>query len=80
MAPGRIQTLGTGYGPCHFEGCGHVDCIETREIARSICRYCDQSIGYERGFFKSGNGYVHSFCHIDAIELALSQHGTEIKI
>jgi hypothetical protein len=79
MAPGRIQTPGTGFGPCHFEGCGHSYCINAREIARSICRYCDQSIGYERGFLKSGNGYVHQSCHVDAIRLAFSQRGVEVE-
>lgn len=75
MAAGRIPKPGSAeFAPCVSEDCGHVDCNRTREMAKQVCRYCQQVIGYDRGFYilpseVPGRGeLVHSSCHEDAIE------------
>lgn len=67
MAAGRLSAPGTKYGPCEKE-CGHKDCAETRSMAQVVCHYCEEPIGYERGFYKSDGDLVHSSCLEDAIE------------
>ena len=70
MATGRITQPGSEYGPCVDENCGHLDCVETRNMAGMICHYCNKSIGYQRGFYNldQPDGLVHSSCYEDAIE------------
>ena len=69
MAPGFLASPGTEHGPCLDINCGHIDCKQTREMAETICEYCGESIGYDRGFYYSHiKGFVHSACHEDAIE------------
>jgi hypothetical protein len=33
------------FGPCERD-CHHVDCVETRRQAASLCRFCGEPIGY----------------------------------
>lgn len=72
MAAGYIQPPGSEYGPCKEE-CRHVDCAQTRTMAESVCKYCEQIIGYERGFYNLANHgdipvLVHSACHLQALD------------
>jgi hypothetical protein len=68
MAAGYIQKPGREWGPC-LDPCSHLDCKANREMAASLCKYCHQQIGYERGFYNvretanDPNDLVHSSCH-----------------
>ena len=66
MAAGRLPKPGTEFGPC--EECSHIDCAETRSMAQAVCHYCEEPIGYDRGFYQSDGALVHSSCFEDAIE------------
>lgn len=53
------------FGPCEDVGCGHRDCKATRAMAESICRLCEQPIGYDVRFYhdnKNEGQWVHAFC------------------
>lgn len=50
MAAGQLSKPGSEHGPC-VKPCGHIDCKQTREMARSECKYCRAEIGYSRRFF-----------------------------
>lgn len=50
MAAGYLSKPGTEYGPCEG-GCEHRDCAATREMAATVCRFCGEPIGYDRGFY-----------------------------
>jgi hypothetical protein len=68
MAAGRLPLPGSKFGPC-LDGCDHIDCNHTRTMAETICSYCEQAIGYDRGFYMlDEKKIVHSSCHEDAIE------------
>ena len=67
MAAGVLPKPGTDYGPC-VSSCVHIDCKATREDAGSTCRFCLNDIGYDRRFFREGNGLVHASCLEDDIE------------
>jgi hypothetical protein len=67
MAAGRLAAPGTQYGPCN-EKCGHVDCAQTREMAETICHYCNESIGYDTRFYSSGEDLVHAACLEEFVE------------
>lgn len=67
MAPGKLPAPGTEYGPCEGK-CKHLDCKETRSMARTTCRHCHREIGYDRLFFvldQKGVAKVlaHADCH-----------------
>ncbi len=69
MAAGRLPPPGSEYGPCEDQTCKHIDCAETRRMAASVCRFCKQIVGYERGFYCEQDGsFVHSSCLEDAID------------
>jgi len=68
MAPGRLSSPGTNYGPCTNVDCGHIDCADTRSMAEVICHYCNEPIGYERGFYYEHHTLVHSSCAEDSVE------------
>jgi hypothetical protein len=86
MAPGRLQSPGSEYGPC-VEKCFHLDCANTRTIAESNCEYCNEPIGYERGYYELFHQsdkphertiyWVHSSCHQDAIDATLRDQRNE---
>jgi hypothetical protein len=63
MAAGRLPKPGTELGPCDWP-CRHKDCVETRMMAASVCRFCSTPVGYERRFYKDDEraGYVHASC------------------
>lgn len=67
MAVGVLPEPGTKFGPCVPE-CSHRDCAQTRMIAASLCRMCDEAIGYEKGFFRDdaeGAKWIHAVCAED---------------
>mgnify|MGYP001558674181 CR=1 FL=1 len=68
MARGFLASPGTEYGPC-YDSCSHKDCKETRTIAETICHYCSEPIGYNRGFYREDDKrYVHAVCLEEHIE------------
>ena len=70
MAAGRLPQPGTKYGPCQDESCRHRDCAATRTMAAAICRFCNQTIGYDKLFYQEQDGsFVHALCLEEAIDL-----------
>jgi len=74
MAAGQLPRPGSEFGPCLTEECGHIDCGQTREMAKQECRYCRKPIGYDRRFYilpseqnATRGELVHATCHEDAI-------------
>lgn len=70
MAAGYIAAPGTEVGPCEVP-CQHRDCASTRLMAEGLCRYCNQPIGYETGFFadeRHRGELVHANCELKAYE------------
>lgn len=67
MAASRLPSPGSEFGPC-LDECQHRDCAETRKMAAEVCHYCGETIGYERGFFKTDEGLVHSACLHEAVD------------
>ena len=65
-----LEIAGGGYTPSTMSPqspclpfCDHRNCIGWRRIIFSICRLCDQSIGWEQRFDKHPQlGIVHSDC------------------
>lgn len=53
MAAGELPRPGSSYGPCLDEGCGHLDCAETRRMAAAECRICEGAIDYGRRFYRT---------------------------
>ncbi len=68
MAAGTLPEPGTEYGPC-AEPCKHTDCAATREMVTATCRFCLEPIGYDRRFYREGNGsgLVHASCLEDEV-------------
>jgi len=74
---------GNDGGPCK-DKCDHTDCAWTRRAAESKCRFCNEPIGYMRGFYldseqpvkskknavlgQTDETFVHSSCQQEAIE------------
>jgi len=50
MGYSMLSEPGSEFGPCK-DGCDHKDCVWTRKTAESICRFCNEPIGYNRGFY-----------------------------
>lgn len=73
MAASYLAAPGTDAGPC-AEECQHTDCAETRQWAAQPCFYCQEAIGYERGFYsqpRSAGGpfpLSHSTCYQEELE------------
>lgn len=69
MAAGVLPKPGTKVGPCKGR-CRHLDCRQTREDAAASCRFCGETIGYERGFVRSRltGALAHEVCLEDAAE------------
>lgn len=68
MAAGRLPKPGTEYGPCEGE-CEHVDCKATRLMAAAVCHFCEETIGYDRRFYRDeGGALVHAVCLEESIE------------
>lgn len=64
-APGSKNDRGEEIGPCVDERCGHADCAQTRAMAGKVCGFCNEPIGYGRGFFAvDGNVLEHSACRM----------------
>lgn len=66
MAPGILGIPGTAEGPC-VEPCEHSDCHQTRAQAESICRFCNEPIGFDSAFYKdedigAAGALVHQTC------------------
>lgn len=70
MAAGILPPeTGSEFSPC--EVCEHTDCKAIKELARSICMYCDKPIGWDVRFYQTDKGrlqHVHAICHEKAIE------------
>lgn len=62
-----IQKPGSEFGPCEDE-CEHLDCKASRDMAETICRFCDEPIGYDRGLTREPEDerFVHSSCLFEA--------------
>ena len=74
MAAGILPAPGTENGPCE-ERCSHSDCATSRAMAKVVCHYCGEPIGYDRGFYSVGTigvtdhtKLVHASCEIEAVE------------
>lgn len=71
MAASRLPQPGTEFGPCENE-CKHIDCKQTREMAESICHFCQKPVGYETRFYQIdtilGLQFVHAFCYEESLE------------
>lgn len=69
MAIGILPKPGTKLGPC-APSCKHRDCAQTREDARSVCRFCQKPIGYGVGFLRARltGALAHAFCLDEAVE------------
>lgn len=62
MAAGVLSEPGTEYGPC-AEECKHTDCKTTREMADSLCPFCEKRIGYDLRFYRLDvDGLAHAVC------------------
>lgn len=64
MAAVVLPAPGTEYGPCK-DGCAHVDCALTRDMAASVCRFCHEPVGYEASIYRdpdNRDGWVHAVC------------------
>lgn len=68
MAAGVLPKPGSHAGPCK-KTCAHLDCVETRERAASMCLYCRKSVGYGKRIYQHGDYTVHAVCHEEACEL-----------
>jgi hypothetical protein len=71
MSPITIQMPGTGYGHCRTD-CAHKDCAWQRITAATVCAHCGQPIGYDRQFYETIDGVVHTGCYADLIEKELT--------
>ena len=70
MAPGSLSKPGDyeNGGPC-LEICNHTDCLETRKMAATRCKLCDEVIGFRVLFFREEDGsLVHNVCESEMIE------------
>ena len=69
MASIRISEPGTEFGPCADESCQHTDCAASRRQAETICRFCNEPIGYDRFFCEDDLGHLaHERCLVEKIE------------
>ena len=73
MAAGYLHPVGTEYGPCENEDCGHDVCIDLRKMGACVCRICDKPIGHGSRFYLDGEGrdwyqLVHEICLLTEIE------------
>lgn len=61
---GYLAPPGHAYGPCGWR-CGHMECRHQRRVAESVCRLCQNLIGYEVRFAADPNHerrWVHRRC------------------
>ena len=76
MAAAYLHPVGTEFGPCENEDCGHDVCIDLREMAACICRICQKPIGAPARFYRDGERgektdwrkLVHEICLLTEIE------------
>ena len=80
MAQGYLPAIGSEYGPCEDETCGHTDCGIDRVHLEKVCRYCNETIGAETGFFQdvpddkpAWSALVHSLCTWKDLERAATK-------
>jgi excisionase family DNA binding protein len=59
--PSNLKFPGEIGGHCESL-CPHLDCISLRQIATSLCRICQERIGYERNYYAESNSFVHEAC------------------
>jgi hypothetical protein len=67
MAAGILSKPGTKFGPCRK--CSHLDCAQTRLMAKSVCKFCNRVIGYGTRFVTSPTTRRHA--HEDCVESAV---------
>ncbi len=60
---------GSLYGPCR-NTCDHSDCRKSREDAASLCRICNEPIGYGHEIYFEKTGLVHAPCLWKEVESA----------
>lgn len=71
-----VQPEGSKLGPCApSKGgngvvlyCGHIDCRQNRDAARSVCLPCGRQIGYEQPYVGEPGNYQHHGCACAAAE------------
>ena len=74
MAAGQLPGIGTEYGPCTNEDCGHTDCSSTRRMLTVICGHCDEPIGTRRMFNETPDDapvwtvLSHELCVYEALD------------
>lgn len=63
MAAMSLPAPGTEYGPC-VTWCSHDSCMETRQMAATVCRLCVGPIAYNLPCFSDGHrdDLVHAVC------------------
>ena len=69
MAAASLSPPGTEFGPCE-DACGHRDCARTRQMAATVCRFCEKPIGYDRRFYQGPEGpddLDHASCLEDSL-------------
>lgn len=59
--PKILPKPGTETGPCQ-KNCGHIDCQEIRQKAKSICPICKKHIGYQRAYIEYEDRLFHLTC------------------
>jgi len=67
MAAGILPRPGTKAGPCVGQ-CKHLDCVEARERAASLCLYCKKRVNFGLRIYQHGDYTVHARCHEEACE------------
>lgn len=70
MAAGYFESPGSEFGPCRNR-CQHVDCKDTKRMARSKCPHCGKRIGWTKRFYvletnpetNAAIKLAHASCH-----------------
>lgn len=87
MAAGNLPEPGTKWGPC-MDACAHLDCAETRTMAKTACAICGDPIGYDSPFYQRNSlatdmveegprVLVHASCAEDEIERQRKEQGAK---
>lgn len=70
MAYITLAKPGTINGPCgtrdgYEKDCQHIDCAQTRAMARDTCGGCHKELGYDRPIWKVNGANWHVSCTAD---------------
>ncbi len=70
MAAGTLPQIGTEYGPCSDEACGHRDCAQGRVDLERDCEHCGEPISLRLYYVdrrEAGGIWVHATCEDAAV-------------